>query len=497
MDPIAKLKEYVSEIRELESAASLAHWDQRTCMPEKGAEARARVVGRLERLAFERLVSPELEKLLREAETRLDGASETDRALVRYWKREHERKRAIPPDLYQEFVITCSRAERVWEEAKARSDFSLFAPHLEQVVELVRKMAALLGYEESPYDALLEEFEPGMTASRLREILPALREELVPFVRKIARGTPPPALPQGPFPIPAQRALARKALATIGYDFSGGRLDDSVHPFTVGIGPGDVRVTDRFSEENPFSGLFGALHEGGHALYDQGFPEGLAWTGLDSGASFGIHESQSRLWENQVGRSLAFWRFFHPALVQHLPAFRNTTPEEVWRMACRVQPSLIRVEADEVTYNLHIALRFELELELIEGRISVRELPERWNRAMEAYLGVAPPDDAQGVLQDVHWSGGMFGYFPSYMLGNLYAAQLMAAAEREIPDLWDRIAVGDTGPLFSWLREEVHSRGRLDPPEELIKRVTGQGLTPRPFLSYIREKYSRVYKLAG
>ena len=495
MNHIDRLKEYVREIRELEAAAALAHWDQRTYMPPRGLEARVRVVGRLERLAFERLVSPKLDRLLKEAEAGLDVGSELDRALVRYWRREHDRKKAIPPDLYQKFVETCSRAEAIWEQAKLRSDFAMFAPHLGEVVELVRKLAELLGYEEHPYDALLEEYEPGMRASRLKEVIEPLRAELVPLLQRLEEGSPPPARPVGPFPIPAQRALARKALELIGYDYSAGRLDDSVHPFTIGLGPGDVRVTNRYSEVDPFSGLFAALHEGGHALYDQGLPPELAWTGLDSGASFGVHESQSRLWENQIGRSLPFWQFFHRHLVEHLPAFEGTGPEEVWRTACEVRPSPVRVEADEVTYNLHIALRFELELELIEGRLSVERLPERWNQAMESYLGIVPPDDARGVLQDVHWSGGMFGYFPSYMLGNLYAAQLMAAAQRAIPDLWDKVASGDMRPLLSWLREEVHARGRIYPPEELIRKVTGEGLSPKPFLDYVKVKYEEVYRL--
>ncbi|MBC7098126.1 carboxypeptidase M32 [Candidatus Bipolaricaulota bacterium] len=494
MNPVEGLKGYVREIRELEAAAALAHWDQRTYMPPRGLEARAQVVGRLKRLAFERLVSPKLDQLLKEAEAGLDAGSELDRALVRHWRREHDRKRAIPPDLYQKFVETCSRAEAVWEQAKAKSDFAMFAPHLGEVVGLVRKLAELLGYEEHPYDALLEEYEPGMGASRLKEVIEPLRAELVPLLQRLKEGSPTPARPAGPFPVPAQRALARKALELIGYDFSAGRLDDSVHPFTVGLGPGDVRVTNRYSEDDPFPGLFAALHEGGHALYDQGVPRELAWTGLDSGASFGVHESQSRLWENQIGRSLPFWQFFHHCLVEHLPAFRGTGPEEVWRMVCEVRPSPVRVEADEVTYNLHIALRFELELALIEGRLSVERLPERWNQAMESYLGIIPPDDARGVLQDVHWSGGMFGYFPSYMLGNLYAAQLMAAAEHAIPDLWDKVASGDMRPLLAWLREEVHAHGRIYPPEELMKRATGEGLTPRPFLDYLKRKYDWLFR---
>lgn len=495
MSALNELRGYVREMAEISAGAALAHWDQRTCMPEKGAEARARVVGRLARMSFERLVSPRMGELLAAAKGEVED-SEVDRALVRHWEREHQRYRAIPPDLYQRFVEACARAETTWEKAKAASDFPLFRPHLAEVVDLVREIAGLIGYQESPYDALVEEYEPGMTARKLRAALGELREGLVPFLTKLREdGTPPPPLPHGPFRVEAQRTLAREVLQAMGYDFTAGRLDDSAHPFTIGIGPGDTRVTNRYREDEPFSALFGALHEGGHALYEQGVDPSLAWTGLDTGASFGMHESQSRFWENQIGRSLAFWEFFRPKLVRRFRAFSRLTPEEVWRGVNRVEPSLIRVEADEVTYNLHICLRFELEVDLIEGRLRVEDLPERWNEAMREYLGVVPPNDARGVLQDVHWSGGMFGYFPSYALGNLYAAQIAAAAEREVPDFWARVRRGELGSIREWLRERIHRHGRVYLPEDLVRTVTGEGLTPRPFLHYLRAKYAEVYQL--
>ncbi len=492
MTALARLREYVREIEEISAAAALAAWDQRTHMPEKGAEARAKVLGRLERLAFERVVSDRMGELLAAAEAE-GPSSEVDRALVRVWKRNYTRHRAIPPDLYQRFVETTARAEHAWEKAKAASDFALFRPHLAEVLDLVREIARLIGYTESPYDALVEEYEPGMTASRLRAILDPLRRELVAFLGELERGRAPAVLPRGTYPLDRQRELCQKALTWIGYDFAAGRLDTSVHPFTVGVGPGDVRVTNRYREEDPFSALFGALHEGGHALYGQGVDSSLAWTGLSGGASFGIHESQSRFWENQIGRSLAFWRFAHPHLVRHFPHLAQTEPEDVWRHVNRVERSLIRVEADEVTYNLHICLRFELELELVEGRLGVDELPARWNEAMEEYLGVTPPDDARGVLQDVHWSGGMFGYFPSYALGNLYAAQLTSAAEREVPTFWGHVERGEFGPIREWLREKVHRHGQVYLPEELCRRVTGEGLSAEAFLGYVRRKYGQVY----
>ncbi len=494
MNALQELKSYVREISELHSAIALCGWDQRTHMPENGAEARAKVLGRLERLAFERLVSDRMGELLAAAER--EGAErESDRALIRVWKKDHTRLRAVPPDLYQKFVETTSRAEAVWEKAKAASDFPMFRPHLSEVVDLVREIAKLIGYGESPYDALLEEFEPGMTASALRPLLGKLRQDLVAFLKDLSRGKPPQALPAGTYPLDLQRQFCSEALGWIGYDFGGGRLDDSVHPFTTGIGPGDVRVTNRYQEDDPFSSLFGALHEGGHALYGQGNDPALAWTGLSGGASFGIHESQSRFWENQIGRSLAFWRYAHPHLVRHFPNLARTKPDDVWRHVNRAQPSLIRVEADEVTYNLHICLRFELEVELLEGRLKVDDLPERWNKAMQDYLGVTPPDDRRGVLQDVHWSGGMLGYFPSYTLGNLYGAQITETAEKEIPRFWDKVAAGEYGPIRDWLRDKVHRHGRVYLPEELVKRVTGSGLSPEPFLRYVRAKYGEVYRL--
>lgn len=496
MSALAELKNYVAEMVELSGAAALAHWDARTHMPPGGVDTRAKVVGRLSRLNFERLISPKFGELLAAAEKELAGAREAERAMVRHGKRDHERAKAIPPDFYQKFVELCTKAESVWERAKAEANFPLFKPYLAEIVDMVREMASMIGYKEHPYDALLEEYEPGMTTREVGALLGELREKLVPLVRELReRGTPPPPIPEGRYSIPSQRALCREVLAAIGYDFSGGRLDDSAHPFTIGLGPGDTRVTNRYSESEPFSALFGALHEGGHALYDQGVPAELHWMGLSGGASFGVHESQSRFWENQIGRSLAFWVFFKPKMSQRFRVFARMKPEEIWRMVNRVEPSLIRVEADEVTYNLHICLRFELEVELLEGKLRVEELPGRWNAAMKEYLGVEPPDDAKGVLQDVHWSGGSFGYFPSYALGNLYAAQFTAVAEGEIPGFWAQVERGDLAPILSWLREKIHRHGRIFWPKELVQQVTGKEPSPEPFLRYLEEKYSAVYGL--
>ncbi|MFQ6053879.1 MAG: carboxypeptidase M32 [Candidatus Bathyarchaeia archaeon] len=499
MEKLQEFKDYVREMGKLGAATALLHWDQQTYIPRKGHEGRAEVIGKLARMTFELLVSPRMAEFIEELDRPevKDGLSEQDRAMIRVLAKEHRRRKAIPPDLYEQFVVTTSRAQAVWQEARARSDFELFRPHLEKIVEFVRQFAELYGYKENPYDALIEDYEPGMTARELTGIIKRLREELVPFVRRLLDEGQRPRTDflQGEFPIEKQEELTLRALRAMGYDFEAGRQDTTAHPFTITIGPNDVRVTTRFDPHDPLSALFGSIHEGGHALYDQGIAPELQWTGLDEGASMGIHESQSRTWENLVGRSLPFWGFFYPTMQELFPQFRAVPLDDFYRAVNLVEPSLIRVEADEVTYNMHIMLRFELEEALLNRRIEVEELPELWNGAMREYLGVVPPDDARGVLQDIHWSSGYLGYFPSYMLGNLYAAQIFAAAKREIPDLEEKIARGELLPLREWLKEKIHRHGRIYEPKELLERVTGEGPNPGHFMNYITEKFSEIYRL--
>ena len=495
-DILALYKEHLREIGKLSSSLALLHWDQRTHLPEKGHPARAEVIGKLAKMVFELSTSDALGHYLEELEKR-DDLSELDRASVRVVGRDYRRYKAIPPDLFEEFAIARAESETAWEKARAESDFAAFRPHLEKMVDYSRRFAEYFGYEENPYDALIEEYEPGMTAAQLAGIITPLRERLVPFIKRLVEdGTRPRTdFISGEYAEDGQRQLSLRALEAIGYDFSAGRLDTTVHPFTIGVGPGDVRVTTRFLPDDPFSGLYSSIHEGGHALYEQGIPDELRWTGLDDGASMGIHESQSRMWENMVGRGRPFWEYFAPLAGEVFPAFAKVSPEEIYRAVNVVEPSLIRVEADEVTYNLHIMLRFELEEGLINGRIAVSDLPELWNEAMDRYLGVVPEDDAHGVLQDVHWSGGMFGYFPSYMLGNLYAAQLYAKAQEEIPDLEGKFAAGDFSPLLSWLREKIHRFGKIYDPVDLLERATGEKPDPNYFVDYVIRKYSAVYGL--
>lgn len=496
METLTAYKDHLRQIGKLESALALLHWDQRTNLPEQGKDARAEVIGELSKRAFALSISDELGHYLEELNGQA-GLSSTDAASVRVVGKVYRRHRAISPELYERFAIARSKSETAWEKARESSDFSLFQPHLEAMVDFARQFAKAYGYEENPYDALIEEYEPGMRAAELNEIIDSLRQRLVPFITRLMKGgkRPDTGFLSGDFSLRRQRELSLKALTTMGYDFTGGRLDTTVHPFTITTGPGDVRVTTRFIEGNLLSGLFSSMHEGGHALYEQGIPARLHWSGLESGASYGLHESQSRLWENMIGRSLAFWTFFQPLVAGLFPDLSSLNAEQLYRAANVVSPSLIRVEADEVTYNLHIMLRFELEEALINGEISVSELPQRWRAAMEDYLGIVPDDDAHGVLQDVHWSAGMFGYFPSYMLGNLYSAQIFDKMKQEIDDVEDKIAGGEFAELRSWLREKIHRFGKIYEPKELIERCTGAPPDPSYFIRYITEKYSEVYCL--
>ena len=493
---LAAYKAHLREIGKLQSTLSLLYWDQRTYLPPKGHDSRAEVIGKLSKMIFELSTCDELGRYLEDLE-RKDELSLEDRASVRVVGKDYRRHKAIPPDFYEQFSIARSLSESVWEKAKASSNFKSFRPHLEKMIDYSRQLADYYGYEENPYDALLEEYEPGMTARELRCVIEPLRNELAPFIKHLTdQGTPPErGFLERTFSIDRQRELSLRALKVIGYDFAAGRLDTTVHPFTITTGPNDVRVTTRYREDALLPSLFTALHEGGHALYDQGLPEALHWSGLDDGASSGVHESQSRMWENLVGRSLAFWTFFRPTVVEIFPELSEVPAEAFYRAANVVEPSLIRVEADEVTYNLHIMLRFELEEGLINGKIAVSDLPVLWRDAMERYLGVVPEDDARGVLQDVHWSAALIGYFPSYMLGNLYGAQLFARMKKDILDVEERIVRGEVEDLLTWLREKVHRLGKIYEPKELMKRITGEGLNTTYFVDYIKEKYSHVYNL--
>jgi carboxypeptidase Taq len=390
-------------------------------------------------------------------------------------------------------------AQEVWARARAENDFERFRPHLERTFDIKRRVAACFPEAQAPYDALIDEFEPGQTAAAVRAMFAELKAELVPLVQAIAACPPPDdGMLRRHYPAARQLALADEAVKGFGYDFNAGRQDQSAHPFTTSFGPRDVRITTRVREDYLPTCLMGSLHECGHALYDQGIPVKLARSPLGRYASLGIHESQSRLWENLVGRSRPFWRFFFPRLqAAFADNLANVDHEAFYRAINKVQPSLIRVEADEVTYNLHTLLRFELEVDLLEGRLEARHAPEAWNARMKDYLGVDVPDDARGVLQDTHWSAGLVGYFPTYTIGNLGSAQLFERALADLSNLEDEIERGNFQPLLGWLRANVHAHGAKYLPGELLERATGKPLSARPYLAYLYRKYQEIYEMGG
>jgi len=490
-----KLLKRVKAAAEFDYAASLLGWDQQTKMPKEGAEGRAEIFATVRTEGFKRFASNEIGEILRELAGVEDKLETEKKAIVKRLRVVYERSKAIPPDLFRAFSEATSKAYNIWVKAKEKSDFALFQPTLEEIIKFVRQFAELYGYEKNPYDGLLPDYEPGLTAEELRRIVKNLREELVPFVHSLIEKTDQPdeTLLQGNFPIDLQQQLCLQVLKVIGYDFNRGRLDTTAHPFTTAVGPEDVRVTTNFVKNKLDPALFAVLHEGGHALYAQGKDDLLKWLYLDRGYSLGVHESQSRMWENMVGRSLPFWKFFYPELQRIFPRFKKIDLEDFYRAINTVKLSPIRIYADEVTYNLHIVLRFEIEESLLRGDVEVKELPEIWNTKMQEYFDILPKNDAEGVLQDVHWSLGYIGYFPTYMLGNLYAAQLFATAKQEITNLEDEIAKGNLKILLEWLRSKVHRFGLVREAPELLREVTGENPTPKPWLEYVKEKFNKIY----
>lgn len=504
---LQSLTDRLLEIQRINSAASVLSWDQETYMPAGGGAARAEQIATLQGIAHQHLVSAETGRLLGtwlDLDTGLpleqDGElwDESSGALLREVWRDYSRAKKLPSEFVMRLSRECSLAQQVWAEAKTQNNFKSFLPNLRTVLALKQEEAHYLGFEGTPYNALLDVYEPGSTVAALRPLFTQLKTRLVPLLKRIQHS---PIQFDDTFLYHAydqarQMEFGRLVLIAMGYDFEKGRLDLSAHPFTTSFHPTDVRVTTRVYEHDLPSCLFSCIHEGGHGLYDQGLDPTHYGTPLGESVSLGIHESQSRLWENCVGRSRAFWRFFYPILQATFHhQLRAVDMEQFYAVINRVKPSLIRVEADELTYNLHIMLRFEIEQDLIEARTNLDDLPEIWNHKMKEYLGIVPSADGEGVLQDVHWSMGAFGYFPTYTLGNLYAVQFYEQAKLEIPHIEDEIAAGQLMILRRWLAQKIHRWGRMFTPDHLTQRVTGVSISPEPFLRYIERKYGELYQL--
>jgi len=499
-DKLQQLRQILAEVTDLNRAALVLEWDQETYMPPGGVQGRAEQLATLLRLSHVMFTGADVGRLLDALEDELSSAPfDSDEAsIVRVTRRDYDQARKLPPDLVAEIARAGSVARPVWEKARRDEDFNLFAPYLAKNVELNRRIADALGYRDRPYDALIDRSEPGMTTKQLTAIFAELKEAIVPLVAGIARhadAVDDSVLYRG-FDPDLQVSYALDVVKRLGYDLERGRQDISTHPFSTGFGPGDVRITTRVSRDFFNECLFGSIHESGHAMYNQGMSAEIDRTPLWDGASPGVHESQSRLWENLVGRSLPFWRHFYPSLRKAFPEPLTGVDEEAfYRAVNRSHPSFIRVEADEVTYNLHVLLRFELENELLEGKLEVKDVPEAWNARFKSYVGLDVPNDREGALQDIHWSFVSFGIFPGYTIGNLVSAQLMEKIRADIPDLDAQVEKGQFAALLGWLRKNVHRHGRKFTPDELLERATGKPLTAAPWIAYVRKKFGALYGL--
>ena len=484
--------DHIEQYHYLSGASMVLGWDQRVTMPESGTPARAKQASALQSVQHDMMTDDDLSRWLDELE---DGVEGERAAVLRETRRSHERARRVPDDLVEQLTEARTTAHPVWTQAKEDADFGQFEDTLERIVELRRQYAEAIDPDRDPYAVLVEDYEPYIPLEDIESVLEKLREELPPLIDAIGESDVDLADPlDGTYPESDQEALVREALDTVGYNWDRGRLDTAEHPFSVGT-QFDARVTTRFSPEDPLDALGSTIHEFGHASYTLGLPDSEYGTPLGADRDMSIHESQSRLWENHVGRSLPFWRLFTPSVEEHLSV--SATPRDLYEAANRVhENNLIRVEADELTYHLHIVLRWEIERDLIRGDLAVSEVPGVWNDRMEEYLGVRPNNDAEGCLQDTHWAGTMLGYFPTYSLGSMLAAQLFAAAERDLGELDGHIEAGEFDPLSEWLTAEIHQHGCRYTTPDLIRSATGEDLTAEYFLDYVRQKYGDLYDLS-
>ena len=493
MNPYDQLIAHVSRTSALGGAAGVLSWDQETMMPPEGAVHRAEQMGALSAVIHSRTVDGRVGEWLSDIDPAPLGP--TERANLRRIARDHERATRLPERLAEEIARTTATAQGVWARAREADDFAAFAPVLERIVALRREEAALLCDGGDLYDALLDDYEPGMKTAELAAMLDALRPALVSLRERIAASDVEAPRLSGTFERERQMAVARRIADAFGYAWQAGRLDLSVHPFSSGFGPGDVRITTRVVESDPFNCLYSTAHELGHALYEQGLPKARTLEPVGGYVSMGVHESQSRLWENQIGRSRPFCRWLHEQMAD-FPAYDLPDPQALYRAVNRVSTGHIRTEADEVHYNLHVMLRFDLERALIAGDLEVAGLEAAWNERFERDFGLAVDRASNGVLQDVHWSAGLFGYFPTYTLGNVFAAELFAKLGDDVGDVDAMAASGQLGPVLDWLRRHVHARGSELQPMELMEQVIGHEPTPQPLIAYLEAKFTDLYGLA-
>lgn len=496
-EKLEQLKARLGEVADLGYAASVLSWDQQVNMPPGGSEARGHQLATLSKIAQEKFISDEVGRLIEDLKQEFNGADTDEAALVRVAARNYDKAKRIPPSYIAERAIVTTKAFAAWREARSKSDFSIFQPHLERVVELIQKYVSFFPGVDHPYDALLDDYERGMKTAEVKAIFDGLRPKQVELIKAItsARQIKDDFLYKK-YNEKKLMDFGEEVITKFGYDWNRGRQDKAPHPFQTSFSVNDVRITTRFEADNPLATLFSTMHEAGHAMYEQGSNQAYERTPLAGGTSLAVHESQSRMWENLVGRSLPFWEHFYPALKKTFAAQLDGVGLKAFYKAInKVTPSLIRVNADESTYNLHIMLRLELEIGMVEGSLAIKDLPEIWNAKMHEYIGITPLDDAKGVLQDIHWSNGYIGYFSTYALGNLISAQLWERINQDIPDLSDQIRKGNFSELLAWLRKNIHHHGQKYEPQKLVEMVTGFRITPEPYVRYLTEKYSEIYGL--
>lgn len=496
-EKLSDLKEYLKKLEYLKSSIALIQWDSVVNMPPKAINYRSEILGYLSGESYNISTSSKIKEYI-EFFNRKNNLDDITKGTIEKISEEYERNKKIPKMEYTEYAIAGSVSSAAWEEAKRKSDFKIFQPHLNKMVEFNQKFADYWGFKKNRYDALLDIYEPGVTSEKLDEVFGNLRDAIIELLSKIKKYGTNINIQffNGNFSKENQEKLSKKIMDKMGFDYrESGRIDESEHPFTTNFGNKDVRITTHYYESDFRPALFSCIHEAGHGIYEQDIPDNLQGTLLGEGASMGVHESQSRFYENIIAKNKYFWKFFYPVVLEQFPQFKDVSLDDFYRGINYVEPSLIRTEADELTYSLHIIIRYEIEKLLINGDISVEDLPKVWNRKYKEYLGVEPKNDAEGVLQDIHWSDGSFGYFPSYALGNLYGAQFLNKMKSDIPDIYQEISQGNLSIVHEWLKGNIHKHGSIYKPTELIKMVTGEELSAKYFIEYLNEKFKEIYKI--
>jgi len=498
-EKLGKFKTLLGEVSDINHAASILDWDQQVNMPPEGGEARGQQLATLGKISQEKFTSDEIGQLIEDLKKEFADADAVndDAAMIRVASRNYDKAKRVPVEFVSKQAIAQAKAFQAWVDARKKSDFSIFQPHLENLVEMVKEYISFFPPADHPYDTLLDNFEPGMKTAEVKEIFDNLRPKQVELIKAItsAKQVNDDFLHKE-YDEKKMMDFGVDVITRYGYDWNRGRQDKAPHPFETSFSVNDVRITTRFEDDNPTATVFSTLHEAGHAMYEQGVNPSYERTPLANGTSLAVHESQSRMWENLVGRSLPFWENFFPAFKKIFPSqLAGVDLKEFYKAINKVEPTLIRVNADEATYNLHIMLRLELEIAMVEGKVAIKDLPELWNTKMQEYLGITPPNDAKGVLQDIHWSGGMLGYFSTYALGNLVSAQLWEKINIDIPDLDDQIRKGNFSVLLGWLRMNIHQHGHKYEPQVLVEKVTGSKINSEPYVRYLTKKYSEIYGL--